>query len=376
MRTTEFTREELYDIVWSTTLSKLIEQYAYTNDGIKKICNQFDIPMPDGSYWSKLKFNKTFKKEKLSPTFNGVDKIVLTIREEGNPINVNQTPLTIRTKEIENDVKAPLIVPEKLSRPDILIQNTKDIYNKRKKEQYYWNDKIDIVSISVQNEHLDRALRIMDTFIKLLRYRGHTFRRDRNNYGPMIVVKDVEFYFSLREAQKRIPPKKVYESSTYLPTGLLVIKIGESYHTKEWKDGSVKLENHLAKIVAKIELEADEELIWREKSRLNAIQREEQEKIKQEFEARREKEITKTKKMFSDAEKFNKATIYRNFITATEQKAIKENNLTDELKDWIKWANEKADWFDPFTNRQDELLNSKDKEELQRPPQSNNYYRY
>jgi hypothetical protein len=376
METFEFTRKELYDIVWSTTLSKLTEQYAYTNDGIKKICKQFDIPMPDGSYWSKLKFNKQFKKEKLNPIFSGVDKIILTIREEGNPINVNQTPLAIRTKEIENDIKAPLIVPEKLSRPDILIQNTKDFYSKRKKEQSYRNDKVDIVSIGVQNEHLDRAIRIMDTFIKLLRYRGHTFRRDRNNYGPMIVVKDVEFYFSLREAQKRIPSEKVYESSTYLPTGVLVIKIGESYHTKEWKDGSVKLENQLAKIVAKIELEADEELIWREKSRLQAIEREKQEKIKQEFEARREKEITKTKKLFSDAEKYNKATIYRNFIIATEQKAINENNLTDELKDWIKWANEKADWFDPFTNRQDELLNNKDKEDLHKPPQQNNYYRY
>lgn len=372
MKTVEFTRKELYNIVWSTTLSKLTEQYAYTNDGIKKICKQFDIPMPDGSYWSKLKFNKQFKKEKLNPIFSGVDKIILTIREEGNPINVNQTPLTIRTKEIENDTKAPLIVPEKLSRPDILIQNTKDFYSKRKKEQYYRNDKVDIVSISVQNEHLDRALRIMDTFIKLLRYRGHTFTRDRNNYGPMIVVKDVEFYFSLREAQKRIPSEKVYESSTYLPTGVLVVKIGESYHTKEWKDGSVKLENQLAKIVAKIELEADEELIWREKSRLQAIEREKQEKIKQEFEARREKEITKTKKLFSDAEKYNKATIYRNFIIATEQKAINENNLTDELKDWIKWANEKADWFDPFTNRQDELLNNKDKEDLHK---QSNFFR-
>ncbi|MEN9875198.1 MAG: hypothetical protein RLZZ529_195 [Bacteroidota bacterium] len=376
METIEFTRKELYDIVWSITLSKLTEQYAYTNDGVKKICKQFDIPMPDGSYWSKLKFNKQFKKEKLDPLFSGVDKIILRIREEGNPININQTPLTIRTKEIENDVKSPLIVPEKLSRPDILIQNTKDIYNRRKKERYYWNDKIDSVSISVQDAHLDRALRIMDTFIKLLRFRGHTFRRDRNNRGPLIVVKDVEFYFSLREAQKRIPSEKVYESSTYLPTGILVIKIGESYHTKEWKDGSVKLENQLAKIVAKIELEADEELIWREKSRLQTIEREKQEKIKQEFEARREKEITKTKKLFSDAEKYDKATIYRNFIIATEQKAIKENNLTDELKDWIKWATEKADWFDPFTNRQDELLNNKDKEDLHKPPQQNNYYRY
>ena len=182
---------------------------------------------------------------------------------------------------------------------------------------------------------------------------------------------------SLRgEAQKRIPSEKQYESSTYLPTGILVIKIGESYHIKEWKDGSVKLEKQLAKIVAKIELGADEELIWREKSRLQAILREEQEKIKQEFVARREKEITKTKKLFSDAERYNKAIIYRKYIIATEHKAIKENNLTDELKDWIKWATEKADWFDPFTNRQDELLNNNDKDELHKPSQPKNYFRY
>jgi hypothetical protein len=374
METIEFTRKELYEIVWSTTLSKLTLQYAYTNDGIKKICNQFDIPMPDGSYWSKLKFKKQFKKEKLNPIFSGVDKIILTKREEGNSVNVNQTPLTIRTKEIENDTKAPLIVPEKLSKPDILIQNTKDLFNRRKKERYYWNDKIDSVSISVQDEHLDRALRIMDTFIKLLRFRGHTFRRDRNNRGPLIVVKEVEFHFSLREAQKRIPSEKVYESSTYLPTGILVIKIGESYNIKEWKDSSEKLEKQLAKIVAKIELDADKELIWLEECRLHAIQRAEEDKIRKEFQARKEKELSKTKRLFSDAEKFNKATIYRNFIKATEQNANTENNLTEELIDWIKWANDKADWFDPITKRQDELLNDNDINDILNPKQTN-YYR-
>jgi hypothetical protein len=374
METIEFTRKELYEIVWSTTLSKLTLQYAYTNDGIKKICKQFNIPMPDGSYWSKLKFEKQFKKEKLNPIFSGVDKIILTKREEGNSVNVNQTPLSIRTKEIENDTKAPLIVPEKLSKPDILIQNTKDLYNRRKKERYYWNDKIDSVSISVQDEHLDRAFRILDTFIKLLRFRGHAFRRDRNNRGPLIVVKDVEFHFSLREAQKRIPSEKVYESSTYLPTGILVIKIGESYNIKEWKDSSEKLEKQLAKIVAKIELDADKELIWLEECRLHAIQRAEEDKIRKEFQARKEKELSKTKRLFSDAEKFNKATIYRNFIKATEQNANTENNLTEELIDWIKWANDKADWFDPITKRQDELLNDNDINDILNPKQTN-YYR-
>ena len=87
METIELIRKELYDKVWSTTLTKLTQQYVYTNDGIKKLCKQFEIPLLDSSYWSQLKFNKKLKKEKQNPIFGGVDKIVLTIREEGNPIN-------------------------------------------------------------------------------------------------------------------------------------------------------------------------------------------------------------------------------------------------------------------------------------------------
>ena len=58
METKEISRKELYDLVWSTPLSKITLQYAYTNDGIKKICKQYDVPMPQNGYWLKLKFNK------------------------------------------------------------------------------------------------------------------------------------------------------------------------------------------------------------------------------------------------------------------------------------------------------------------------------
>ncbi len=88
METIELTRKELYDIVWSTTLTKLTQQYAYTNEGIKKLCKHFEIPMPDGSYWSKLKLNKKIEKEKLNPLFGGANKIILIIREEGNQLCV------------------------------------------------------------------------------------------------------------------------------------------------------------------------------------------------------------------------------------------------------------------------------------------------
>jgi hypothetical protein len=234
METKEVTRKELYEIVWTTPLYKLARQYALSNEGIKKICKEYDVPIPDGSYWSKFKFNKKFKKAKLNRFFSGEDKIVLAIREENNPINLDNTPLTIRTKEIEIDSKAPIIVTDKLTKPDILIQNTKNFHQSRKNKDFVRNDKLDTVSIYVEEVNYNRALNIMDCFIKLLRHRGHCFRRDINNRGPHIVTYDVEFSFDIREKTKRILSDKIYETATYIPTGILILKIGESFRTKEW----------------------------------------------------------------------------------------------------------------------------------------------
>ena len=377
METIELTRKELYHIVWSTTLSKLTQQYAYTNDGIKKICKQYEVPMPDGSYWSKLKFNKKFKKEKLNPVFNSVDKIILAIREEGNPINIDNTPLTIRTKEIESDPKAPLIVPEKLTKPDILIQNTKSYHQSRKNKDFVRNDKLDIVHIYVEEANYNRALNIMDSFIKLLRHRGHSFRRDRNNYGPKIVAYDVEFSWNIREKTKRILSDKIYETATYIPTGILILQIGESFRAKEWVDGATKLENRLSKVVAKIELDALKELGWREECRIHRIQEAEKEKLRKEFQAKRDIELLNTKDLFKLAEYHNKANIIRDYISRIENQEPDNNQESTELIEWIKWAKDKADWLDPLVNKNDELLNEKDKEDFTNQKQtSNSFYRY
>ena len=377
METIELTRKELYDIVWSTTLSKLTQQYAYTNDGIKKICKQYEVPMPDGSYWSKLKFNKKFKKEKLNPVFNSVDKIILAIREEGNPINIDNTPLTIRTKEIESDPKAPLIVPEKLTKPDVLIQNTKSYHQSRKNKDFVRNDKLDIVHIYVEEANYNRALNIMDSFIKLLRHRGHSFRRDRNNYGPKIVAYDVEFSWNIREKTKRILSDKIYETATYIPTGILILQIGESFRAKEWVDGATKLENRLSKVVAKIELDALKELEWREECRIHRIQEAEKEKLRKEFQAKRDIELLNTKDLFKLAEYHNKANIIRDYISRIENQEPDNNQESTELIEWIKWAKDKADWLDPLVNKNDELLNEKDKEDFTNQKQtSNSFYRY
>ena len=379
METIELTREELYSLVWETPLSQLAKKYNLSDNGLRKVCKKLDIPLPKNGHWQKIKFNKKVIIEKL-PVNNKVEtSVTLKFREDSETIiDGVGNELHQLTTAIKNTLKSSIIFPEKLTKPHQLIIDAKN--DLKTKEPSYihiikglLNTSVGVINITVSPQNVKRALLFMDVFIKAIEKRGHKIIVKE---GTKIVIDNIELGFGLRERLKRKIVKGTYSDYTELePSNILSFRL-YVYPAKEWADTNTsKLEDKIPNIIAKLELQAVKE-------KQDAIQREiwhqENErrlKIEQEFKARKAKEIIKTKKLFSDAEKFEKATIYRNFINATEQKAIHENSLTEELKDWIKWANEKADWFDPFINREDELLNDNDREEFHKPKQTNYYYR-
>lgn len=356
METVQLTRKELYDIVWSTPVSKLTQQYALSNDGIKKICKQFEIPMPDGGYWMKLKFNKKVNIPKFNPIFGGMGKIVLTLREEGNTINIDQTPLTIRTKEIENDPNAPIIVPDKITKPDIITIQTQEYWKESKGDTFYRKYKKLRYPIRVGEKHKQRALCFMDALIKLLRYRGHTLGEEHQN--TCILIDTIYIDFDLREASKRVPATPPYSGTALEPTGEFIFKVGKYSGEKEWRDGKVKIEKLLARIVAKLEIYAQEEKKQQEASRLWRLQYDAEVKRKAEIKKRKEEEVTKFNKLVALSEQYNKSLLIRQYIEAKHQKAIETKTLTAELQEWISWANDKADWYDPTINKPDDILDS------------------
>lgn len=127
----------------------------------------------------------------------------------------------------------------------------------------------------------------------------------------------------------------------------------------EWKDGTTKLENQLAKIAAKLEIEAEKELIQKEKSRIYWLKyEEEQERINQ-IKKRKEEEIQRFNKLVELSKQYNQSLLIRKYIKVEHQNAISNNNLTAEKLEWLKWANDKADWLDPLINKQDEILDAK-----------------
>lgn len=56
------------------------------------------------------------------------------------------------------------------------------------------------------------------------------------------------------------------------------------------------------------------------------------------------------------SEDYKIACEIRNYVNIVS----KQDNLTDEIKEWIKWANKKANWFDPIIDEEDELLGKRD----------------
>jgi hypothetical protein len=356
METIELSRKQLYDLVWSTPISKLTQQYAISNEGFKKICKKFEIPMPQNGFWLKLKYNKKVKIEKLNPIFGGIDKIVMTLREEGNTINVDQTPLTIRTKEIENDPNAPLTVPETITKPDILTIQTKDYWKGKIKFNSYREDNRIVYPIRVGNDCEKRALLFMDTFTKLLRYREHTWSKE---YGSAGVLIDTVFIdIDLREASRRVPAKAPYSGTELEPIGELIIKMGKYSGEREWRDGKTKVEEMLAKIMAKLEIYAAEEKIQKERNRIWHLNYQAELKRKEEIKQRRNEEVEKFNKLVKLSEEYNKSLLIRKYIDAKKEKAKKDNALDQETQQWINWANDKADWLDPLINKPDDILDN------------------
>ena len=58
-------RDELYELVWTTPMVKLAEQFGLTDQGLAKKCKKHDIPRPPAGYWAKLEYGKSVEKTPL-----------------------------------------------------------------------------------------------------------------------------------------------------------------------------------------------------------------------------------------------------------------------------------------------------------------------
>lgn len=59
------TREQLYQRVWSTPMTKLAAEFGLSDVAVKKMCRKLDVPTPPRGYWARLAAGQKMKRPPL-----------------------------------------------------------------------------------------------------------------------------------------------------------------------------------------------------------------------------------------------------------------------------------------------------------------------
>lgn len=71
-----FTREELYQLVWSEPMIQLAKRFGLSDVGLAKACRRAAIPVPERGYWAKRQAGKPTARQPLPPRGPGVHDVV------------------------------------------------------------------------------------------------------------------------------------------------------------------------------------------------------------------------------------------------------------------------------------------------------------
>jgi hypothetical protein len=368
IRQVAITRKELYDMVWSERLSAISKKYYVSENGLIKKCQELNIPLPNLKFWIKLKnTNDAVIKIPLTK-YSGYSTTYWKLRADmENKKESIQKWLSRTKKEIENDPNVNLKVQEKLATPDPLIAAARDrLYKKEvyRKEQGVIYHNQGSIGIYVSPSQIARALRFMDSMIKALRNRGHQFM-NKNGHAHVVVFGE-DYAISCKEKERRVVIKDKYGSHTDLePTGKLSFRLGHSYWLKEWTGGKTPIEEQVAKILASIEYRGKKDQKERIRHEKQWTINKEKQRIAKELQVKKEQELLDFNELFKKAKRHEEAEVIRRYIKKLEHSAVLRNELTEEVKEIIEWSRKKADWYDPFIEAYDELLEDVYRETLE-----------
>lgn len=356
---TEFEREELFKLSWKKPISWFSKNYLVSYQEFKNVCRQNQIPLPPNGYWMKRKYGKEVSKPEL-PKTDKTEIIELILRTEEN---TKQSKRASKLISINKDLNScNLQVPNRLPKnPDPIIQ---EMLSTSPKEHPVINNTWDYtkrynygrISVGASGKAYKRALCFLNTFINVMKSRGHYFLFCYER--SYVVIEGIEIALRMRERNKRVyeTEKSGYRFSKLVPTGLLSFITGE-YSGKEWQETqTVSLAVKLPLIINYLEKSAYEERHWKVENE-KRLKKEAIEKKKQEERERLQKEeIDKLLFLKHQSDLWHEAKKLKSFLDACN----KNKNLTDEMKELVILGYQKVDWLNPLTPCVDELFNDRD----------------
>ena len=355
MDSIKFTRQQLLDLVWSEPMFHIAQKYDISDVGLRKLCNRVGVPVRKTGHWQRIKAGRKPTIPILPDGYNINEVISLSVRTVDPRKELSE--LEQIQAEIESDQRLNLVVPKRLSSPHPLIEIARISLEQNSESWRYHtiSTRSEQLNMSMSKKNLSRSLRFMDTLLKAINARGHSVET-RHRYTNFIVFKE-SIEVSFREKTKRVENKDSTESwrkYDYEPTGILSFQMG-SYHRSEWKDGKLPIEEQLSRIIAKLELRGKQLMERTKEHNIARAKREEEERIRQELETRKQKEKDNFRELLNEANRWHQASLLRSYL-----KAAQSGQIPNKTGEWLEWAEKKLLWFDPASCLPDNLLTEAD----------------
>ncbi len=324
------TRQELYDLVWSTPLTRLADDFGLSDVGLAKICERHRVPTPPRGYWAKKEAGKKVKQT----IFIQVDDPLLNKVEIAASRDKLPEPVREIVEQRRAERKASLRPPRPatmtpptvnpVEAPHPAIEATAKALRRGKPSSVVVAIGPGLCGISVGNDSVERVIAILDALARACDKRDITLSPADNRLSASVGHDSATF--ELKEKTKQVPHvlteveiredekrRKRSQSLTVrrldwndfetfpsprpqfdtVRTGELSIEVhgwGQGLR-RSWRDGKMQvLENLIDDIVGGLEAHIAAARMWREKREREETERGEFDRRRGLAKARRERE--------------------------------------------------------------------------------------
>jgi hypothetical protein len=357
---TQYTRTEIFDLLWETPTTKVAKQLGISDVALTKWCAKHDIPKPPLGYWAKKEHGKLVPpKPTLTPWKSGESEPVYCAHDPNLKPSSHPLPAELRVK-LESALSSSaiaVVANEDAPLGPVTRRTAKALDRKPDADGFIWG-KSDTFTVRISPGSKDRVIRILNVLETSLAAAGMKWEQGENQRGIVGRFLEETIVFSIVEVTSRTEHLEKHptyswmdsRSYTYQFLGDLKITIDGYYEgRKSWSDGKTqRLEEKLPQIIegfiAAAEAMRRRTEEWREREARWA----------EEAAIRREKErIAYERQQFLDgalkeARAWSDAALLRQYVAhLREVVAVSQTELTDYGKNWLSRAEEAVSWLDP-----------------------------
>lgn len=375
-----FTRQELYDEVWSEPKKTLAGRSSLSDVGLAKACKRANIPRPPRGHWAELKAGKKVSREALSARGPGMsDEVVvggayshyyrqcseeeiLSADPQPPVFEDDMEDVAARVKAMIGHISVPRF-PERAHRH---IRRLLDADEERRQKQLNSRYSSSSYAPFFDDSFEKRRFRVLNAIITTLERNGmKPSVRGRHGRDLSVNINDTNVGFTLDSTTQKNDPYRDASIETRGPSTRLRLQViswrSSSESQPSWEDTDrTKLEKHLDEIVVALIVSGERQyregrqrryewLVERKAELILEIQERKEEAERHERERRIQLEQGRIDRLLGDAASLRQADEIRAYVEGVRDRCAEAGGpiVIDELGGWARWALAQADRIDP-----------------------------